>query len=248
MQWWKSDRVFAPVVFLAVFCLMFGMLYVAGRYLVPSPEQQEKVAEVSVLRADRGEGTTVIVEIYERRGLGLLVNREKDLFCWTASYLVRDIGFGGQAVFRCTAADGTDMALRGVVILYKEEEGVALLRFAVPEGKVVDYPSVFFAFEKPKEGEDIYHVAARPDRTHVRVGGRVMSVDHLYAGMPYDIVSCDIVSGSGGGGVFDTEDSCLGIVSVGRPGRILIVPARRVHALAEQKGIPWASDPSIPMP
>lgn len=247
MQWWKSDWVIVPTVFLVVFCLMIGMFYVAGKHRAPSPAQ--KVADVCVLHADRMKGTTVIVEVNGVRGLGLLVNREKDLFCWTASYIVREIGFGGQAVLRCTAADGTEMSLKGVVILYEEEEGMALLRFAVPEGKVVHYPSVFFAFEKPKEGEEIYHVTARPDRTHVRMDGRMESVDHLYAGMLYDVVSCDVVYGSGGGGIFDIWwDSCLGIVSVGRPGRILIIPARRIHALAERKGIPWASDPSVPMP
>lgn len=250
MKWWKSDWVIVPAVFLAVFCLMIGMFYVAGRHRAPSPAQKEKIAEVSVLHTDRMKGTTVIVEVNGVRGLGLLVNRKKDLFCWTASYLVRDIGFGGQAVFRCAAADGTDMTLRGVVILYQEEEGVALLRFAIPPEKAVDLPSVAFldVIEKPKEGDRVLHTTRRPDRTLIVTDGAVASVGYLYAGMSYDVVTCDAVLGSGGGGVFRPDGTCIGMVFGGMPGKVLIIPARRVHALAERKGIPWASDPSLPMP
>lgn len=249
MKWWKSDWVTVPAVFLAVFCLMIVMFYITGKY--PSPAQKEKMAEVSVLHADRMKGTTVIVEMNGVRGLGLLVNREKDLFCWTVSYLVRDIGFGGQAALRCAAPNGTDVALRGVVILYDEEEDIALLRFAVPQGTTVDLPSVDFLgfIEKPKKGEKVSHTHTLPTERHPSFSeGVVLEVNRRYADMQYDVVTCRAAPGSGGGGIFRANGQCLGIVSRGTPEMALIIPARRVHVLAERKGIPWASDPSIAMP
>lgn len=253
MKWWKSNWIIAHAVFLAVYCLIVGVFYVIGRYHAPppSPAQKEKMAEVSVLHADRMKGTTVIVEVNGVRGLGLLVNREKDLFCWTASYIVREIGFGGQAVFHCTAADGTEMSLKGVVILYEEEEGMALLRFAVPPEKAVDLPSVAFldVLEKPKEGEKVSHThTLLMERKPSFSEGVVLEVNRRYAAMQYDVVTCRAAPGSGGGGIFRANGQCLGMVSRGSPEMTLIITARRVHALAERKGIPWASDPSLPIP
>lgn len=252
MKWWKGDWVTPPAVFLAVFCLMIVMFYIAGCHAPPpSPEQKEKMAEVSVLHADRMNGTTVIVEVHERRRLGLLVNRKKDIFCWTASHIVREIGVGGRAVFRCTGSDGTNMSLRGVVILYDEGEGVALLRFAIPQGMTVDLPSVNFlgSIERPQKGERVSHTYALPERQPAFSEGVIPEVNRRYADMQYDVIACRVARGSSGGGIFRANGQCLGIVSPGRSWRgVLIIPARRVHALAERKGIPWASDLSIPMP
>lgn len=224
-------------------------------YWLPPPQRKEapqrKIAEISVLHRNPTEGTTVTVEVNGVRGLGLLVNRERDIFCWTVSYLVRDIGFGSQAAFRCTAADGTEMSLKGVVILYEEEEDMALLRFAIPQGTTVDLPSVDFlgSTEKPKQGEKVSHThALLTERQPSFSEGVVLEVNRRYAAMQYDVVTCRAAPGSGGGGVFRANGQCLGIVSRGTPEIVLIIPARRLHALAERKGIPWASDPSIPMP
>lgn len=100
----------------------------------------------------------------------------------------------------------------------------------------------------PKLGEPLYAFAF-PYGEPMFTTGMFSYVGRVYDDYVYDQSSLIVYPGSSGGGVFNENQKCVGLVMRMRgAGLNYIAPIRRMQEWAKEEGIEWALNSSKPMP
>ncbi|MBI3336336.1 hypothetical protein HYZ98_02095 [Candidatus Peregrinibacteria bacterium] len=196
---------------------------------------------------------TVQVKTPFGEGSGLLVKSGDTPYCWTAGYLVEHLYYEEKEAGRkwnsasiiIPKGDGFCL-IPADVIRYSDPLAPALLRLRESLPLPV---STVFAESTPAVDTQVYHVGCFPPSSpSFTTKGTVTTIGEVYGGHTYDAVSQMGLSGSGGGGVFTKDGTCLGMMMLGRNAGDLILPAREIRQWAKDKNVLWALDSTAPMP
>lgn len=186
-------------------------------------------------------------------GTGIMINRGGQAWVITAAHVVDDVRTtnGFTPVKIVTRIAGQQSYTADVVVYSNAETGedIALLR--VRRSGEWPYSATFAGPEPPLPGTRVFHAGCIPGMEGLNscTEGIVGLTGLFYEDKEYDQTTFASWPGSSGGGVFDSEGRCVGLVVRGAVlGSSLIVPARRIIAWAKQNKLEWLLDPDLPVP
>lgn len=207
---------------------------------------------------------TTRVKATQTEGSGLLVKRGETPYLWTAGYVVDGLRREEKTKNPTTGIETTVVTwspatalvtkkdlrveITADVIRYDGPAAPALLRLR--ETLLLSKSAVFAEEEViPTVGLVVYHVAdfSLFPSSYVAKGS-IMTVSRVYDEHTYDVTSKMGIPGSGGGGVFTEEGTCIGMVMRGGGDFDLILPSREIRRWAKDKNVLWALDLTVPMP
>lgn len=206
---------------------------------------------------------TVGVKATWTHGSGLLVKRDETLYLWTAGYVVDTMRKEEVTTDTVTSTQTTVITWLPVtalvikkdlrteitadVIRYEGLDAPALLRLR--ETRPLSKSAVFAEQEViPTVGLVVYHVADSPLFPYYTAKGSITTIGKVYDERTYDVTSQIGIPGSGGGGVFTEEGTCIGMVMRGTGDGNLILPSREIRRWAKEKDVLWALDQFVPLP
>jgi S1-C subfamily serine protease len=251
-------------------CPVFGGQKPAEPVIQPAP-----VSHVNsvVAMAARLQSQQVTVVTSRGQGSAVLfdrtVNGKRVQYAWTAAHVIQNRMFGydgtGKEHFeevklvRQHFHDGRragETILNATVIAWSHPEtgyDLALLkvdgRFDVQEAGVV----FDLSGTAPLAGSGVYHVGSflGLDGSCSFSVGVVAQAGRVLGGLPheFDQITSPAFPGSSGGGVYDEDGRCIGLLVRGADATFgLVAPARLMIEWAQANGLMWALDPGVEIP
>lgn len=207
---------------------------------VTQKQEEPNFAELPA-HLDHLKTVTVRVQSQWAQGSGILVRRNGVSYVWTAQHIVGDLqGLPATIVTPKGSAILADVemqdALADIALLRLREEPASLASTIFVEDGYV-----------PREGATVYHVGTSPlHPSPYATKGTVRSTGKVYEGQTYDVTSLIGIAGSGGGGIFEENGRCIGLLARGGTDFCLIIPHREIRQWAQGKGVLWVLDPTVP--
>jgi serine protease Do len=189
---------------------------------------------------------SVMIDNGGGKGSGTLMVYDGDVYCWTASHVVRDSEevTVKQSIYQVHGLAGF-VHVQAKVVARSDEYDLALLKLEPP----VYHPDseLRFASHAPKVGGKLIHIGC----LHGEPGYNSYSEGHVsYLNRPsppgiratvLDQTTVMAYPGSSGGGVYNEHGEYVGMLVAGAgPGWNLMVPVRAIRQWCKEEGIEWA--------
>lgn len=208
---------------------------------------KDAFAETAYVHTTNSIGSGVVFTRQDRQG-------NEVTFIWTCAHLFRDDDATNQVdpfLIPVKVTIGGEKVSATLVAIGEPVKGVdlALLRADVSD---LHAPSVSFYRGLPlAHGTKIYHVGAFygfPPPESYSEG--VISCSHRpMDNGEYDEILCPVYPGSSGGGVFDADGECIGLVDFRIDCMLgFSIPSKTIIAWAKAKHVAYAVDNSVPLP
>lgn len=198
-------------------------------------------------------GDTVSVEALDSHGTGVTVRRGGELFVLTAWHVVagnrQEVAekppvFRDVLVSQYRLKDGKlceKKVCSAEIVAFSDQDGgfdLALLR--VRDARFSEWDTAFT--EDVWVGEPVYHVGCFYGGQGVMSfsDGTLSQMGRMIKDRVYDQVTTTNFPGSSGGGVFDADGRCVGLIDR-RLGETFgyIIPVREIRLWAEKNGMSW---------
>lgn len=253
------------ILTIVLLAAMLGTVLVSQPVPVPAPPQPPAAGRVDgvIELAERLQSQQVTVVTPGGQGSAVLfertINGRKYQFAWTAGHVVQDrAGVRADHVqlvrqhFTNGRRSGQTSVDARVMAFSDPQTGydLALLRL---DGRfeIRDSGVVFdLSGRVPPAGMGVYHVGSflGLDGSCSFSLGVIAQSGRVLDGLPheFDQITAPAFPGSSGGGVYDEDGNCIGLLVRGADATFgFVAPARLMREWAEEEGLMWAMDPSL---
>ena len=217
---------------------------------------------------------TVMVSSENGYGTGVIVTRGDTSYVWTDGHVVEDARYVIKFIDPKTGKRGKRYGFEDVYVIQDEKQGGNIIGSHRYAAKVIRYSgmrtgkdlalleirkknafsaNVLFAVEDtaPDIGTPIWHFGCfhGPQGRFSLSQGIISYVGREKDSKEYDQVTCTHFTGSSGGGVFDNQARCLGLIdwTLGETYG-LMTPVRVIREWAKKVGVEFAMDPTAIVP
>lgn len=196
-----------------------------------------------LIDTETSQGSAVLVRKTDSKG-------RVHVFAWTAYHVVE--GVESIKVIQGEYLEGyrvAEYSAPAFLLAFSAEEDLALLLVNYPVAPWNGYAD-FIPWQECAIGDPVFHVGnlrgdTYPDSLTSGILSRLNAHPNLVDWpWPYPLDQTSLIAypGSSGGGIFNAQGKCIGLlVGSGGPGISFFVPSRRIHAWARSIGIEWAA-------